>query len=166
MACDPSNRYVQIYNESGSGDDVINAVKLEHGPVQTLARQDASGNWVLNDPPPNKALELAKCQRYQVAFSVPYTVIGSGFAINSTTAHIHFVLANLAGNAAVSIKNIYLVSANHPGANGIIATEIDTLYGENGTFGTIAYCAGGLTPGAPLLLQLRTNSYFIADKNL
>ena len=145
---------------------VIKAVKLELGAQQTLAHQDAEGSWVLNDPPPNKALELAKCQRYQVAFSVPYTVIGSGFAINSTTAHIHLVLANLAGNAAASIKNIYLVSANHPGANGIIATEIDTLYGENGTFGTIAYCAGGLTPGEPLLLQLRTNSYFIADKNL
>lgn len=41
------------------------AAKLELGPVQTLAHQDASGNWVLNDPPPNKALELAKCQRYQ-----------------------------------------------------------------------------------------------------
>lgn len=42
------------------------AVKLELGPVQTLAHKDASGNWVLNDPPPNKALELAKCQRYQL----------------------------------------------------------------------------------------------------
>lgn len=40
------------------------AAKLELGPVQTLAHKDASGNWVLNDPPPNKALELAKCQRY------------------------------------------------------------------------------------------------------
>ena len=41
------------------------AMKLEPGPFQTLAHQDATGNWVLNDPPPNKALELAKCQRYQ-----------------------------------------------------------------------------------------------------
>ena len=40
------------------------AAKLEPGPIQTLARQDADGKWVLNDPPPNKALELAKCQRY------------------------------------------------------------------------------------------------------
>lgn len=40
------------------------AAKLELGPVQTLAHQNADGNWVLNDPPPNKALELAKCQRY------------------------------------------------------------------------------------------------------
>ena len=47
------------------GAGVLQAVKLELGTIQTLAHQDASGNWVLNDPPPNKALELAKCQRYQ-----------------------------------------------------------------------------------------------------
>jgi len=40
------------------------AAKLELGPVQTLAHKEGD-NWVLNDPPPNKALELAKCQRYQ-----------------------------------------------------------------------------------------------------
>ena len=42
------------------------AVKLEFGSVQTLAHQDEDGNWVLNDPPPNRALELAKCQRHQL----------------------------------------------------------------------------------------------------
>jgi len=47
------------------GTGVLQAVKLELGPVQTLAHQDASGNWVLSDPPPDPALELAKCQRYQ-----------------------------------------------------------------------------------------------------
>lgn len=41
------------------------AVKLELGPVQTLAHKEGD-TWVLNDPPPNKALELAKCQRYQL----------------------------------------------------------------------------------------------------
>lgn len=39
------------------------AAKLELGPVQTLAHKEGD-IWVLNDPPPNKALELAKCQRY------------------------------------------------------------------------------------------------------
>ena len=46
---------------------MVKAVKLEHGSQQTLAHQDGNGNWVLNDPPPNKAQELAKCQRYQLA---------------------------------------------------------------------------------------------------
>lgn len=43
---------------------LIHAAKLESGAQQTIACQDVEGNWVLNDPPPNKALELAKCQRY------------------------------------------------------------------------------------------------------
>lgn len=47
-----------------AGTTKIEAVKLELGTEQTLARQDADGNWVLNDPPPNYALELLKCQRY------------------------------------------------------------------------------------------------------
>ena len=42
----------------------ITAIKLEEGPRQTLARQDADDNWVLLDPLPNKATELMKCQRY------------------------------------------------------------------------------------------------------
>ena len=44
---------------------VVKAVKLELGPVQTLAHKEGD-NWVLNDPPPNYALELTKCQRYYV----------------------------------------------------------------------------------------------------
>ena len=42
----------------------IKAAKLELGSVQTLAHKEGD-TWVLNDPPPNKALELTKCQRYQ-----------------------------------------------------------------------------------------------------
>lgn len=48
---------------------VVSAAKLELGDHQTLAHQDANGNWVLNDPPPDKALELAKCQRYYISFN-------------------------------------------------------------------------------------------------
>lgn len=43
------------------------ACKLEPGLTQTLAHQDGDGNWVLNDPPPNRALELEKCQKYAIA---------------------------------------------------------------------------------------------------
>lgn len=52
----------------------LRAAKLELGPVQTLAHKDENGNWILNDPPPNKALELAKCQRYFVSFG-QYTIL-------------------------------------------------------------------------------------------
>ncbi len=42
----------------------IVAVKLELGPVQTLAHKEGDV-WVLNDPLPVKSVELAKCQEYQ-----------------------------------------------------------------------------------------------------
>jgi len=44
-------------------ENKIKAIKLEFGSRQTLAHKEGD-TWVLNDPPPNKALELAKCQRY------------------------------------------------------------------------------------------------------
>ena len=54
--------------------NTVVATKLELGQVQTLAHKDENGNWILNDPPPNKALELAKCQRYFISFG-QYTII-------------------------------------------------------------------------------------------
>lgn len=59
----------------------IIAAKLEFGHLSTLARKDESGNWVLNDPPPNFQQELAKCQRYTLPLLsdlVPATLIGAG----------------------------------------------------------------------------------------
>lgn len=44
---------------------VFKAAKLEFGDKQTLARQDEEGDWTLVDLPPDRALELEKCRRYQ-----------------------------------------------------------------------------------------------------
>lgn len=56
-----------VAGASVRAEDIANlkAIKLELGPVQTLARKEGS-SWVLNDPPPNYALELKKCQRYMM----------------------------------------------------------------------------------------------------
>lgn len=51
------------------------AAKLELGPVQTLAHKEGD-TWVLNDPPPNKALELAKCQYFQYTPFTNFTGYG------------------------------------------------------------------------------------------
>ena len=47
----------------------VAAIKLELGNRQTLAHHDSTGNWVLNGPPPDKGLELLKCQRYYQVFA-------------------------------------------------------------------------------------------------
>ncbi len=66
----------------------LRAAKLELGPVQTLAHKDENGNWILNDPPPNKALELAKCQRYQIELKKTNSDSNIGFGIANTTRNV------------------------------------------------------------------------------
>lgn len=56
---DASVGCVRIWGRA-SGSGVIRAIKLELGSVQTLAHQDASGEWVLNEIP-DKNEELLKC---------------------------------------------------------------------------------------------------------
>lgn len=74
---------------SDGGSIKLNRVKLEPGAIQTLARQDDEGNWVIIDPPPNRAIELLKCQRYLVP---PPFVSASGYAAN---ANVLYFLVNL-----------------------------------------------------------------------
>lgn len=63
----------------------IHAAKLELGDRQTLARQE-SGAWVLNDPAPNFAQELAKCQRYLLVCRYPnYRIVANGYAVEATS---------------------------------------------------------------------------------
>ena len=54
------------YANSQNGELV--AVKLELGDNQTLAHQDDSGNWVLNEIP-DYGEQLARCQRYFQTFA-------------------------------------------------------------------------------------------------
>lgn len=70
----------------------IVAIKLELGTQQTLARKAADGTWALIDPPPNKAEELAKCQRYfyRRKGTAPYSNYGNGY-INSANGAFIFV---------------------------------------------------------------------------
>lgn len=61
----------------------IKAMKLELGDVQTLARRE-NGAWVLNDPPPDYALELTKCQRYYQIFPSVQAIPGGSAPTSST----------------------------------------------------------------------------------
>lgn len=91
---------------NSAGSVKILAVKLELGDQQTLAHQDASGSWVLNDPPPDRTLELLKCRRYQQVFDwgKENFVIGYGYTTSTTTANA-FLPAVPKMRAAPAISN-------------------------------------------------------------
>lgn len=96
-----SNSYERVLFHESSNDDVVVqllkyeesnnkfmiwsnheidaiAAKLELGDHQTLAHQDTSGNWVLNEIP-NYALELLKCQRYYRCYVNMIGVLGENW---------------------------------------------------------------------------------------
>lgn len=69
------------------GEQIVKAAKLEVGDKQTLAHKEGD-TWILNDAPPNRALELVKCQRYAIELvnQGQYGILGEGQAVNSTLA--------------------------------------------------------------------------------
>lgn len=148
---------VQFYTPY-STSFLISAAKLELGPVQTLAHQDAAGNWVLNDPPPDPAVELLKCQRYFRVYSVTDGVFNGYISTSSRTGEIGFFYLDdmritpaisYSDNLAVTIRTIdgYSVitgsgnSTVHPtsilfggsGSNHFLMRFNDQTIGKNNT---------------------------------
>ena len=62
---------LSVLGITAGGMVVIEAVKLELGNTQTLAHQDANGNWVLNEIP-KYSEQLAECQRYYQKINFRY----------------------------------------------------------------------------------------------
>lgn len=89
----------------------IYAVKLELGTQQTLAHQDSSGNWVLNDAPPNPAEELLKCQRYfyrTIPDSNGYSLDGFGQATQENIVLTNFYFPTVmrdGGNPSITLSD-------------------------------------------------------------
>lgn len=82
----------------------IQAVKLELGSQQTLARQDVDGSWVLSDPPPDRTLEEMKCRRYY--FPGP----AQGYLTYWSESTLSFVFptgVNMRANPEVSHIDVY-----------------------------------------------------------
>lgn len=64
------------------------AAKLELGSQQTLAHQDADGNWVLNEVP-DYGEQLRRCQRYFVRIN---NVYASGQVASNNTSFVDFAM--------------------------------------------------------------------------
>lgn len=96
-----------------TADVKVRAVKLELGSQQTLAHQDVDGNWVLNDPPPNFALELGKCQRHQIALPAE-GIIGVAHCYEDGMAYATIPLpTTLRGIPAIDKEKIVVVTGNY-----------------------------------------------------
>ncbi len=152
-----------IYNQPYPQSLSIIAAKLELGDCQTLAHQDASGNWVLNDPPLNKALELAKCQRYQYVFGAQFN--GAHGRTEADMQHVTVSISlptTIRGNPTVIIPELIVVgngkavAIQNIAVSGI-ATSNGAFFGVPGDFSTI----GGLKP-----VDLYFNSGLTIDANL
>lgn len=149
------------------------AAKLEPGTQQTLAHQDADGNWVLNDPPPNKALELAKCQRYQ--YNPLYNATGSynrvGHGI-SGYGNLVLVLVPLPTSMRIAptIKNLSNLHLMDMSSGKIQSVESITVDGNSITAGSIniiCKCVGTVSLGEPFILGSESDAgTMLLDANL
>jgi hypothetical protein len=146
--------FVNTYHSSINDSITISAAKLELGTQQTLAHQDSSGNWVLNDPPPNYALELAKCQRYQIELANKadnkYGFIGTGPASSTVRAIIFIPFAfaiPLAKTPSVSFTGMLRLAPYGSWASGTVVTKISIDHVSGSGVNLYVDVESGLTAG-------------------
>lgn len=117
-----NRNYSGICIEIKGGSVQLIASKLEAGSRQTLAHKDTNGNWILNDAPPHREVELAKCMRYQISLNSlnrVQTVIGNGIKYSDKVAHIYVPLP-------CAMRNI--PSAIYSGTFELSMISLDSTY--------------------------------------
>lgn len=152
----------------------VRAMKLENGEDQTLARQDTNGNWILNDPPPQRGAELRKCQeQYFIAKgNSSYPFIGQGFIMTATAAQIIIPLpvtmrTNVITTDQISFANLYVNDSSHNGTSSLEVTSFSfPTITENAIKVQANFASGGVV-GDGATLQIRNaNGYFAVDQRL
>ena len=133
----------------------VESVKLEMGPVSTLEYS----------PRPNKAIELAKCQRHQLSvFSGGGArLAGFGLANSATAATILVSLpVTLRATPTVTFSDMYL--RNYALGLAAEVTAI-TAYVNGSNCAWLQVTSSGLTAGEPVFLRTESGSLFL-DANL
>lgn len=150
---------------------LIKAAKLELGSVQTLAHLEGS-TWVLNDPPPNKALELAKCQGYFYRLAPGGSnnlFLGGNIANTANTIFCPvFLPAPMRSSPSLVLSENNILGMSKAGsASKIPSTKISKhTMSKDYRIAVLSIGTGSaLTPGEPYEISLNEGSYidFNAD---
>lgn len=150
------------------------AVKLELGTEQTLAHQNSSGAWVLNEMP-DYGEELSKCMRYLQIISTPYDTSGNGVAIgyanNTVDLWVPIPLAvPMRISPTVSIPDIALFKTGKMSSsqsNITKATPGWAISGPSGcTMRSIIFSLSGLSAGDTYVLFMYKDAKIILSAEL
>lgn len=145
----------------------IKAAKLELGSVQTLTHWDETAQeWVLNDPPPNKQQELAKCQRYyQCIRSTDATCsLGTGPCVENSDVYLPMAIQPMRAKPAVNWYNV-VISNTHLSTLNVTSVSVHQYISESG-FITLKLISSELTNQSIYRVGLAKGGYLILDANL
>ena len=145
--------FIVFIGKASEGDTSlkIEAIKLELGDTQTLAHQDANGNWVLNEIP-NYADQLAKCQRHFVRFANFGSYIrslGTGLATNTAGTNARFSIpipVPMRTKPSISVSSYSSVYCYRAGTRASV-TELKVIdvQGDMGNVIVVDATTSGLT---------------------
>lgn len=147
-------------------DFTVLATKLELGSQQTLAHQDADGNWVLNEIP-NYEEQLARCQRY---LFVPTTQTDSiynlAIGVGTSTTTIAFFLplpTTMRAKSSITFSGLHAVNE----INSMLAITKVANYGQvsNGVW-LQTTVASGAEVGKAYYLRTSNPWSLVLDANL
>ena len=157
--------YVEIriwYTEKNASEGHLAAAKLELGSQQTLAHQDADGNWVLNEIP-DYGEQLARCQRYFRRRNVvqSYGTVGIGICTSATLAQINVPRTPMRINPSVSVSGayrLYAYSGTYWNTREIKVDQISDFYIR------LNCTISGGTPGQAVYAQAQNNASAYIDE--
>lgn len=152
------------------------AVKLELGSQQTLAHQNSSGAWELNEIP-DYGEELTKCMRYLQIISTPYDTSGNGVAIgyanNTVDLWVPIPLAvpmRISPTPTIPTGGVSLFKVGKTSGSPKDVTKVTGGWamqtGGACTMRSLIFTASGLTAGEAYALFMRQGAQIVFSAEL
>ena len=152
------------------------AVKLELGTEQTMAHQDSSGAWELNEIP-DYGEELTKCMRYLQVIATPYDTSGNGVAIgyanNTVDLWVPIPLAvpmRISPTPTIPTGGVSLFKVGKTSTSPKDVTKVTGGWamqtGGACTMRSLIFTASGLTAGETYALFMRQGAQIVFSAEL